>query len=100
MDGSGSLSCGQVVASKSGRDKGKLFVVIKVISDEYVMLSDGDLRKIEKPKKKNVKHVSKHNMVLTGIAEKIKNEDKIENIDLRRVLEPLEIQGLHEEEIV
>ena len=47
-----------MVISKSGRDLGKAFVVVKVINERYLSVSDGDLRKIENPKKKNIKHLS------------------------------------------
>jgi hypothetical protein len=48
---------GRVVISKSGRDQGKAFVVVKVINDRYLSICDGDLRKIENPKKKNIRHL-------------------------------------------
>jgi large subunit ribosomal protein L14e len=31
--------------------------VIKVINERYLSISDGDLRKIERPKKKNIRHL-------------------------------------------
>lgn len=46
-----------MVYSKSGRDQGKAFIVIKVINERYLSISDGDLRKIERPKKKNIRHL-------------------------------------------
>jgi len=46
-----------VVVSKSGRDQGKAFIVIRVINERYLSISDGDLRKIERPKKKNIRHL-------------------------------------------
>ncbi len=48
---------GRVVISKSGRDKGRMFVVVQVVNDRFVMLVDGDLRKIENPKLKNLSHI-------------------------------------------
>jgi len=48
---------GRLVISKSGRDLGKPFVVIKVMNERYLLICDGELRKIEKPKKKNFKHL-------------------------------------------
>ncbi len=48
---------GQVVYSKSGRDKGKLMVVIDVVNDRFCLLVDGDTRRIEKPKLKNIRHI-------------------------------------------
>lgn len=50
MDGIG-LKVGQVVKSKAGRDKGKLFIVLNV-EDPYAYIADGSLRKVEKPKKR------------------------------------------------
>ena len=55
------VSIGQVVRSKRGRDAGKYFVVVGQ-EQEYVFLADGSLRKIEAPKKKNIKHIQ-----ITGI---------------------------------
>ena len=31
--------------------------MVKVINDRYLDISDGDLRKIENPKKKNIRHI-------------------------------------------
>ena len=45
------LVTGQIVYSKAGRDQKRCFVVLKV-EGEYVYLADGDLRKVETPKKK------------------------------------------------
>jgi len=49
------MEVGQVVFSKCGRDKGRAFVVLSV-EGEYVFLSDGQLRPLNKPKKKKIKH--------------------------------------------
>ena len=56
------MSIGQVVFAKCGRDKGKAFVVINV-RDEYLYLVDGNLRTLDKPKKKKVKHVQPTNYI-------------------------------------
>jgi len=54
---------GDVVLSIAGRDSGRYFIVIEVIDGEYLMLTDGMLRKVEKPKKKKYKHVKPISMV-------------------------------------
>ena len=48
---------GSVVRSLAGRDQGRLFVVVDVLDDPYVLLVDGGLRKLERPKKKKRKHL-------------------------------------------
>ena len=53
---------GQVVYSKSGHDKGLPFIVISV-EGEYVYIVDGKRRRLEKPKRKKIKHIQKTNYV-------------------------------------
>ena len=47
---------GKLAVSKSGHDKGHLFVIVGE-DDRYVFLADGVLKTVERPKKKNRKHV-------------------------------------------
>ncbi|MEG1003167.1 MAG: hypothetical protein RSD13_01870 [Clostridium sp.] len=49
---------GKVVLSLAGRDKGNLYVVTHVVDDQYVLLANGDTKKVKTPKKKKVKHLS------------------------------------------
>ena len=76
---------------RPGRDKNRLFVVIDIVDDQYVVIADGDLRKIEKPKTKKVKHLIKKHGVNQDIREKLEKNEKIDNIYLRRELEKLGI---------
>lgn len=46
-----------MVYSKSGRDKGRMFVVVKLVNERFVLVADGEQRKIENPKLKNIKHL-------------------------------------------
>ncbi|HPF53654.1 MAG TPA: KOW domain-containing RNA-binding protein [Eubacteriales bacterium] len=48
---------GDAVRSKAGRDAGRVFIVTAV-EGQYVWLCDGDLRKLEAPKKKKLRHIS------------------------------------------
>lgn len=51
------LQVGQLVRSRAGRDQGRYFMVSALVDSEYVYLVDGQLRKMEKPKKKKRKHL-------------------------------------------
>ena len=51
------LRPGQLVRSKAGRDRGRHYLVIKVIGPREVLLSDGRKRPLARPKKKNVAHL-------------------------------------------
>ncbi len=46
---------GDLVKSLAGHDKNQFFIVISV-KDGFLYLADGDLRRVEKPKKKNLRH--------------------------------------------
>lgn len=47
---------GMLASSKAGHDKNEVYVIIKE-ETEYVYLSDGRSKTLEKPKKKNKKHI-------------------------------------------
>lgn len=51
------FSPGQVVISKSGRDKGRWFLVTELLDDQFVHLVDGKLRRLAKPKRKKIIHL-------------------------------------------
>lgn len=56
------LTLGSVVRSVAGRDAKRIFAVIAVEEDSgaeggYVWLADGRLRRIEKPKRKKLRHL-------------------------------------------
>jgi ribosomal protein L14E/L6E/L27E len=50
---------GYVVKSKCGRDKERLYVVCAICDtrDGFVYVADGDLRKVNRPKVKRMKHL-------------------------------------------
>ena len=47
---------GMLAKSKAGHDKGQVYVIYDV-DQTYVYLVDGNKRKMERPKKKKIKHV-------------------------------------------
>ena len=77
---------GQIVISRAGRDAGRKFVVVRVIDDLYVEICDGDLRKVEKPKKKKIKHLNITDDMAEGLAAKLKSGDRITNAEIRKAL--------------
>lgn len=85
------LSVGQIVKSKSGRDKGECFIVYEILDDEYVLLVDGKLRKLDKPKKKKVKHLQKYNEIIENFNQ-IKNEINFNDALIRRLITSKKIQ--------
>lgn len=81
------FSLGELVYSKAGRDAGRKFIVVKIIDENYVLISDGDLRKIEKPKKKKVKHIESCGVVDYSLKEKLENNLRVSNSCIRKQVE-------------
>ena len=54
------LQVGQLVTSKRGRDLGRKYVVVRFYDDKHVEVADGLLRKVNRTKRKNVKHLLVH----------------------------------------
>lgn len=82
------ISIGSVVISKAGRDKGRSFVVV-ALEGEYAYLCDGDLRKSDSPKKKKRKHLAVTNTICDYIGDKINQNKKVTNTEIRRALSEL-----------
>ena len=62
-----SLVPGLVVCSKAGRDSGRYFIVLEILSPEYVLIADGQKHRLAHPKKKKVKHLKLTEDVLESI---------------------------------
>ncbi len=54
---------GRIVSSKAGRDKGYFMVVVEQ-KDGFLLVCDGKERPLERPKRKNEKHLCFTNTVL------------------------------------
>lgn len=78
---------GQIVRSKAGRDKDRWMLIVGIDGD-YVFLADGDLRKISRPKRKKIKHITKTQSVITSIQKDLLSNKKIQNAEIRKRLEP------------
>jgi len=75
----------QLVYSKAGHDKGKLYV-IKSVEAEYVYLVDGIHKLLANPKKKKIKHIQ----IIKEVPESlqlISNEGKkVTDEDIKRAI--------------
>jgi len=76
---------GQLCYSKQGRDKDKVYIVYEIVDEDYILLINGDDRKIDKPKKKNKKHLQKINQIIENF-EKLKSENEINDLIVKRYI--------------
>ncbi|MBC8529867.1 KOW domain-containing RNA-binding protein [Christensenellaceae bacterium NSJ-44] len=78
---------GRIVFSKSGRDAGKYFIILSVLDDDYVLLCDGQMRKLANPKKKKLKHLAIKPECIDSLREKLLNDKRIFDSEVRSALE-------------
>jgi ribosomal protein L14E/L6E/L27E len=80
------IETGTIVYSVTGRDSGRFFVVTEIVDDKYIKVADGDLRRIDKPKLKQSKHVKSQGVTLPKITEKLIEGKKIFDAELKSAL--------------
>lgn len=78
------INTGDIVISIKGHDRGEYYLVLDCDKD-FVYLADGRLKLIEKPKKKNKKHVSRLAKSKEFIDMK-NNDDNFNDVKLKYLL--------------
>jgi large subunit ribosomal protein L14e len=76
---------GQIVFSKAGRDKEQFFIVMDYVQP-YAYLVDGDIRKLENPKKKKEKHIKPTAYIDEALKDLLEKHSYITNADIRKSL--------------
>ena len=74
-----------VVRSMAGRDSGSLFYVTET-DGVFAHIADGRGRRLEKPKKKKLKHLEFVERGSDRVDEKLRSGSKVTNSELRRAL--------------
>lgn len=76
---------GQFARSLAGRDKGRLYIILEA-EGEYVSLTDGKYRPVEKPKRKKKKHVQLKDSGWNAIKGMLIRGETADNAQIRRIL--------------
>lgn len=74
---------------------GKAFVVISVINERFLVICDGDIRKIENPKKKNIRHLNVTSMQAYDVLEYLQKGDMPPNHIIKKNIKQLIDKGLN-----
>ena len=86
------MQVGQFVRCKAGRDKGKSMLVYRIIDEQYVLLVDGKLRPLSKPKRKKIMHIQTLCASKSQLLEKI-NDGKLDFDHLiRKEIQSIQVQ--------
>lgn len=76
---------GMVVTSRAGRDAGDRYVVVAAAGRDMVLVANGQRRGNERPKKKNVKHLTVHGPA-GAIASRLREGGSVSDEELREAL--------------
>lgn len=81
------VEVGSFVISKAGRDEGRLFVVIQEVDADFVMIANGELRKLDRLKKKRRKHLKPTGRVAEELRARLADGKPVLDCELRSWLE-------------
>ena len=85
---------GRMVLSNAGRDKNHLYVLIRQLDSEYVLLSNGSTKTMSQPKKKKLKHLSIMEILDEDLRKAILENEKSTDLKVKRFLK---IKGIVKE---
>ena len=85
------MDIANIVVSLAGRDKGKLFVILK-IENGYALIADGRSRRIVKTKRPKLKHLRFVGRCDEKLAERLQVGDKILDSEIRRAVSEISAQ--------
>ena len=77
---------GQIVRVIRGQDTGKFAVIIGVVDQRYVWIADGNKRRFDQPKKKNIIHLELLPAISSEVAESLLETSRVTNGKLRFAL--------------
>lgn len=77
---------GQFVIVSSGRDAGQYGIIVKLLDEKFILLADGNKRKFDHPKKKNIHHLRLFDQVSPEVQNSIVETGRVTNGKLRFAL--------------
>ena len=88
----------KLVVSRSGHDKDSIYVIVKEEAD-MVYLADGKLKPLEKPKKKNRKHIQIIKQLPKEITE-VFTQENFRNEEIKRAIQLYQKSMEYQEETI
>lgn len=77
---------GRIVKVLRGREQERYAVIVRVIDERFVLIADGNKRKFDQPKKKNVLHLELLEQVSSEVANSLMETGRVTNGKLRYAL--------------
>lgn len=83
MEALGGPRVGQFVQSLRGRDSGRIAIIIAIEDERFVWIADGNKRKFDRPKKKNIKHLILYDEISDEVVTSLLQSGRVTNGKLR-----------------
>lgn len=89
---------GQIVEIRRGRDAGQYAVIVGIVDSKFVLLADGDKRKFDQPKKKNLIHLQLQPTISSEVVNSLDESGRVTNGKLRFAISKfIETTAIHVE---
>lgn len=86
MKAQNSLQIGQIVKILRGRDTGQAAVVVSIADDRFVYIADGNKRKFDQAKKKNILHLMPQPVISSEVVNSLQEYGRVTNGKLRHAV--------------
>ncbi len=83
---------GEIIISTAGRDRGKYYLIVDIEDENYLKVADGDKKRIERPKRKNIKHLRSTGYIDEELLIWLSNGKRVRNEDLKKSLRDYEYE--------
>ncbi|WP_339060618.1 KOW domain-containing RNA-binding protein [Tepidibacillus marianensis] len=77
---------GEIVQIIQGREMGKYGIILGFENERFLLIADGDKRKFDKPKKKNIRHVKSTGYVSKDAISSLEETGKLTNGKMRFII--------------
>ncbi len=78
---------GQIVKVLRGKEEESYAIIIGIIDEKFVWIADGDKRRFDSPKKKNVLHLELQSAISQEVTNSLQETSRVTNAKLRYVIQ-------------
>lgn len=86
IDATKQPALGQVAKVLRGREQDQYAIVVRLEDSRFVWIADGDKRKFDQPKKKNILHLHLLSYISSEVADSLNETGRVTNAKLRYAL--------------
>ncbi|RUT27878.1 hypothetical protein EJP77_19555 [Paenibacillus zeisoli] len=77
---------GQIARILKGKDAGGIGVVVELLDDKFVRIADGNKRKFDQAKRKNIQHLEFLDLISSEVVNSLNESGRVTNGKLRHAV--------------